>query len=238
MLTYYGAPIDGQAETALKKEDGVIPDERQMYLWIKAAFRHFFNNVQKDPQVQIDGVRSCRLAARVPPARDRHPARASAERTASGRHDADQAPPLPTWAFRTSSRPSGEPRPAAGQRSPNCRKRDGHDRRRHRGPGRSDVPGDRFAHETARATSIETSGSGPARYGSFAEVTELAAQCPERHARPGKPARAVQVLPGSAPPAAAGRGPAAQVRERWSAHRRQPPHFGRHARLSPRTARR
>ena len=61
MLTYYGTPIDGQAETALKKEDGVIPDEQQMYLWIKAAFRHFFNNVQKDPQVQIDGLRSCRL---------------------------------------------------------------------------------------------------------------------------------------------------------------------------------
>ena len=61
MLTYYGSPIDGQAETALQKEDGVIPDERQMYLWIKAAFRHFFNNVQKDPQVLVDGLRSCRL---------------------------------------------------------------------------------------------------------------------------------------------------------------------------------
>ena len=61
MLTYYGSPIDGQAETALQKEDGVIPDEHQMYLWIKAAFRHFFNNVQKDPQVQVDGLRSCRL---------------------------------------------------------------------------------------------------------------------------------------------------------------------------------
>ena len=61
MLTYYGTPVEGQEETALKKEDGVIPDERQMYLWIKAAFRHFFNNVQKDPQVQRDGVRSCRL---------------------------------------------------------------------------------------------------------------------------------------------------------------------------------
>jgi len=61
MLTYYGTPIDGQADTALKKADGVIPDERQMYLWIKAAFRHFFNNVQKDPAVQADGLRSCRL---------------------------------------------------------------------------------------------------------------------------------------------------------------------------------
>jgi hypothetical protein len=61
MLTYYGSPIDGQPETALKKEDGIIPDERRMYLWIKAAFRHFFNNVQKDPQVQIEGLRACRL---------------------------------------------------------------------------------------------------------------------------------------------------------------------------------
>ena len=61
MLTYYGSPIDGQAETALQKQDGVIPDERQLYLWIKAAFRHFFNNVQKDPQVLIDGLRACRL---------------------------------------------------------------------------------------------------------------------------------------------------------------------------------
>ena len=60
MLTYYGTPIDGQARTALTKNDGVIPDEQQMYLWIKAAFQHFFNNVQKDPQVQIEGLRSCR----------------------------------------------------------------------------------------------------------------------------------------------------------------------------------
>jgi hypothetical protein len=60
MLTYYGTPIDDQPKTALKKEDGVIPDERQVYLWIKAAFQHFFNNVQKDPAVQVDGLRSCR----------------------------------------------------------------------------------------------------------------------------------------------------------------------------------
>jgi cytochrome P450 len=60
MLTYYGSPIDGQAETALGVGDGVIPDERLMYEWIKAAFRHFFNNVQKDPAVQIEGLRACR----------------------------------------------------------------------------------------------------------------------------------------------------------------------------------
>jgi cytochrome P450 len=60
MLTYYGSPIDGLAATALQKNDGVIPDGRQMYLWIKAAFRHFFNNVQKDPVVQVEGLRACR----------------------------------------------------------------------------------------------------------------------------------------------------------------------------------
>jgi hypothetical protein len=60
MLTYYGSPIDGVAETALERADGVIPDERQMYVWIKAAFRHFFNNVQKDPVVQVEGLRACR----------------------------------------------------------------------------------------------------------------------------------------------------------------------------------
>jgi cytochrome P450 len=60
MLTYYGSPIDGVAETALKKGDGVIPDEQQMYQWIKAAFRHFFNNVQKEPAVMVEGLRACR----------------------------------------------------------------------------------------------------------------------------------------------------------------------------------
>src|SRR5688572_27778449 len=60
MLTYYGAPIDGQAPTALTKTDGVIPDEAQMYAWIKAAFQHFFNNVQKDPVVAVQGLRACR----------------------------------------------------------------------------------------------------------------------------------------------------------------------------------
>jgi hypothetical protein len=60
MLTYYGTPIDGRPDTALQKDDGVIPDERQMYRWIKAAFQHFFNNVQKDPVVQVEGLRSCR----------------------------------------------------------------------------------------------------------------------------------------------------------------------------------
>ena len=61
MLTYYGQPIEGQPETALGREDGVIPDEALMYGWIKAAFQHFFNNVQKDREVQKQGFRACRL---------------------------------------------------------------------------------------------------------------------------------------------------------------------------------
>lgn len=60
MLEYYGEPIDGDPATALRPGDGVIPDERVMYAWIKAAFRHFFNNVEKDPNVRRDGFRACR----------------------------------------------------------------------------------------------------------------------------------------------------------------------------------
>jgi cytochrome P450 len=60
MLTYYGTPIDGEPETALTSGDGMIPDERQMYVWIKAAFQHFFNNVQKDRVVKVQGLRACR----------------------------------------------------------------------------------------------------------------------------------------------------------------------------------
>jgi len=61
MLTYYGQPIDGLAETALGKDDGIVPDAPTMYQWIKAAFQHFFNNVQKDQAVAVRGLRSCRL---------------------------------------------------------------------------------------------------------------------------------------------------------------------------------
>ena len=71
MLTYYGEPIDGQPETALGRQDGVIPDEPQMYAWIKAAFQHFFNNVQKDPRGAEAGLARLPPAARLPAARDR-----------------------------------------------------------------------------------------------------------------------------------------------------------------------
>ncbi len=80
MLRYYGGKVagpDGQTplptsyqrpdgsrvelpDSALKRGDGVIPDELQLYLWIKASFRNFFNNVQKDVEVQAQGVRAYR----------------------------------------------------------------------------------------------------------------------------------------------------------------------------------
>ncbi len=46
--------------TALSIGDGVIPDEAQIYQWIKASFQNFFNNVQKDIEVQARGVRAYR----------------------------------------------------------------------------------------------------------------------------------------------------------------------------------
>jgi len=67
MLEYYGDKVPGPdgktplptsyknaagetinlPDSALKRGDGVIPDELQIYLWIKAAFRNFFNNVKR-----------------------------------------------------------------------------------------------------------------------------------------------------------------------------------------------
>jgi cytochrome P450 len=173
MLTYYGAPIDGQAETALKKEDGVIPDERQMYLWIKAAFRHFFNNVQKDPQVQIDGLRSCRLLL----AYLLREIGIQRERLLSGQ-PVDDTMLTRLLHFQLGRSTPAVPRPAnldprlvsdlriaenvmgtivgaiAGQEEATCRVIDSLMR--------------------LKGNEYETSGSGPARYGRFAEVTELA----------------------------------------------------------------
>lgn len=80
MLKYYGEQVVGPdgvtplptsyqrpngevvelPDTALQKQDGVIPDEATVYAWIVAAFRHFFNNVQKDIEVQVRGVRAVR----------------------------------------------------------------------------------------------------------------------------------------------------------------------------------
>jgi hypothetical protein len=173
MLTYYGNPIDGQAETALDKDDGVIPDERQMYLWIKAAFRHFFNNVQKDPQVQIDGLRACRLLL----AYLLRQVGIQRERLLSGQ-PVDDTMLTRLLHFQlgrsapTVARPANlDPRlvsdlriaenvmgtivgAIAGQEEATCRVIDSLMR--------------------LKANEYQTSGPGPARYGSFAEATELA----------------------------------------------------------------
>lgn len=80
MLRYYGEKVAGPdgvtplptefmrsdgrivdlPDSALGKDDGVIPDEAQVYQWIKASFQNFFNNVQKDVEVQAHGVRAYR----------------------------------------------------------------------------------------------------------------------------------------------------------------------------------
>ena len=176
MLTYYGTPIDGQAETALEKEDGVIPDEHQMYLWIKAAFRHFFNNVQKDPQVQVEGLRACRqllayLLREIGIQR---------QRLLSGQPvDDTMLTRLVLFQLGRSAptvRAAGRSRSAAGQRPADRRERHGHDRRRHRRPGRSDVPRDRLAHPAARTASIGRPGRGRPATAASSEATELARQ--------------------------------------------------------------
>lgn len=80
MLRYYGSKVSGPdgktplptsyrrpdgdlvelPDSALARCDGVIPDELQIYLWVKSAFQNFFNNVQKDIEVQARGVRAYR----------------------------------------------------------------------------------------------------------------------------------------------------------------------------------
>lgn len=80
MLKYYGNKVPGPdgktplptrftrpdgsvvdlPDSALKRDDGVIPDEETVYWWIVSAFRNFFNNVEKDIEVQAHGVRACR----------------------------------------------------------------------------------------------------------------------------------------------------------------------------------
>ena len=80
MLKYYGNKVTGPdgieplpisytepdgsvtelPDSALKREDGIIPDEQQVYDWIVACFKHFFNNLQNDVKVQAYGVRAYR----------------------------------------------------------------------------------------------------------------------------------------------------------------------------------
>ena len=143
MLTYYGAPIDGEPATALTRTDGIIPDERQMYLWIKAAFQHFFNNVQKDQVVKVQGLRACRqllayLLREVAIQRQRLQGGQPVEDTMLTRLVAVSTGPV------ARACPAAGPRPSPGQRPANRRERHGDDRRGGRRPGRGHLPRDRF----------------------------------------------------------------------------------------------
>ena len=145
MLTYYGEPIDGQPETALGREDGVIPDETQMYAWIKAAFQHFFNNVQKDREVQKQGFRACRLLL----AYLLHEIGLQRRRILDGEAVADTMLTRLLHFQLGQSTPAAErphrSRSAPRERPPHRRERHGHHRRRRGRAGGSHRPRDRLA---------------------------------------------------------------------------------------------
>ena len=111
-----------------------------MYLWIKAAFRHFFNNVQKDPAVQVEGLRACRQLL----------AYLLREIGIQRQRILDGQPTDDTMLTRLVHFQLGRSLPAAErpqdldppprQRPPHRRERDGHDRRRYRRAGRGHVP--------------------------------------------------------------------------------------------------
>ena len=237
MLTYYGTPIDGQPDTALTPRDGIIPDERQMYFWIKAAFQHFFNNVQKDPVVQVQGLRACRqllayLLREIGIQR---------ERLLNGK-PVDDTMLTRLLQFQLGRSSSSVPRPPdldprlvsdlriaenvmgaivgaiAGQEEATCRVIDSLIR--------------------LQAGEFRTTGPGGYRYGSFCRSQRAGRQCPERNEDKREPSRAAQVFSGSPAAAAARRSAAPQVRARRAADCRQPASRCRDASSSSLTGRR
>ena len=198
-----------------------------MYLWIKAAFQHFFNNVQKDPAVAIRGLRACRellayLLREVALTRQR-----LLDGLDGRRHPAHPSRPLPVGPIRAGRAAARRPRSAAGQRPAHRRERDGHHGRRGGRPGRSDLPRDRFADPPAgrRVCHLGTrrlplrqlcrgQGAGPQR--------------PGRRQREESRGVLYQLFPGSAAAAAARRSAAAQVRARRRTDRGRPAARGRH----------
>lgn len=202
LLTYYGTPIDGLPDTALTSGDGIIPDERQMYEWIKAAFQHFFNNVQKDQVVKVKGLRACRqllayLLREVGIQRQRLLDGQPVDDTMLtrlvqfqlGRSTASAARPLDldprlVSDLRIAENVMGTIVGAiAGQEEATCRVIDSLIR--------------------LQAGEYRTSGTTGYRYGNFSEAQELAVKCPERHQAEREPGRAVSVFSGSASHAAA-----------------------------------
>ena len=237
MLTYYGQPIEGQPETALGREDGVIPDEAQMYAWIKAAFQHFFNNVQKDREVQKQGFRACRLLL----------AYLLREIALQRQRILDGEPVADTMLTRMLHFQLGRSTPSV-ERPPDLDPRLVSDLRIAENvmgtivgavAGQEEATG-RVIDSLMRLRDGECRTDGPAqyRYGSFAEARQLALNVLSGRDAGREPRGAVQVLPRSAAAAAPGRGAAAQVRARRRSHRRQPPDRGGHASSSPRTGRR
>ena len=145
MLTYYGTPIDGSAETALAKGDGVIPDERQHVRLDQGRVPALLQ--QRPEGSGRAGRRACAPAGSCSPtccARSPASAQRLRGRPAGRRHDARAAGPVPAGSIYADGRPAARPGPAARQRPAHRRERHGDDRRRRGGAGRSDVPRRRF----------------------------------------------------------------------------------------------
>ena len=230
MLTYYGQPIEGQLETALGRQDGVIPDETLMYAWIKAAFQHFFNNVQKDREVQKQGFRACRLLL----AYLLREIALHRQRILNGEPVAD------TMLTRMLHFQLGRSTPSI-ERPPDLDPRLVSDLRIAENvmgtivgavAGQEEATG-RVIDSLMRLRDGECRTDGPAQV-PVRQLCRGETAGVERSERPGhgrKPRGAGQVLPRSPAAPAPGRGAAAQVRARRRPHRRQPADRGGHARL-------
>ena len=168
-----------------------------MYLWIKAAFQHFFNNVQKDPVVQVQGLRACRqLLAYLlreigiqrqrlldgQPVDDTMLTRLAA--VSAGSFRAERAPARPT-SIRGSSAICASPRTSWGPSSAPLPARK---RRR---------AGSSIRSSGCRRASIERRGLRATATAALPRPRELARQRPERHERERKSRRAAQVFSGS-----------------------------------------
>ena len=230
MLAYYGAPIDGQPETALTKADGVIPDEAQMYGWIKAAFQHFFNNVQKDPAVSVKGLRACRqllayLLREIDIQRRRiqqglpvddtmltRLVRFQLGQSAPGASRPADLDPRLVSDLRIAENVMGTIVGAvAGQEEATCRAID--------------------AVIRLQEGQDPNLGTGHAPVWQLRRGPAAGAGDPRRPRRRGQSRRALPLRDGGAPHRAARRGPAPQVRQGRGNHRRQPAAVGGHAGL-------
>ena len=195
-----------------------------MYLWIKAAFQHFFNNVQKGfPVVQVEGLRACRqllayLLREVSIQRQRLLDGQPTDDTMLTRlvHfqlgrsaptvEQEAVGSIHGWSAACAS-PRDVIRTIVGAVA---------------GQEESDVPRHGFFFCDCGRANTRLTGTGPYRYGNFCRGQSSGDRCAQRFERQRMPHRAAQILPRSAAAAATGRGPAPEMRAGQGVYRRQP----------------